>query len=249
VKPVLLLLGGTLNDRSVWDEVAAPLRPHADVRIAVPVQETIAAMTQAAWALLADLPREAGVVLAGFSLGGFVAIEMLARRMRPLRAAALISTSARPDSPEGSAVRARTIAAMQRDFAKAVDHIVQFGTHQASPELAARLRAMMLGVGAEVGIRQNRAVAARADHRAALPRLDLPVRVLCGLQDRVTPADLSRELADLVPGAQLELVDRSGHMLPCERPDAVVGALRELLDCVPYPREGGKPCPSSSVHS
>jgi pimeloyl-ACP methyl ester carboxylesterase len=52
---------------------------------------------------------------------------------------------------------------------------------------------------------------------------------VCGRQDRITPPALSEELAALVPGARLHLVDGSGHMLPAERPDAVAAALRALL--------------------
>src|SRR5690606_34676296 len=95
-KPVLLLVPGMLNDASVWDEVAAPLQPLAVVRVATPEQASIAAMAQAAWARLDGVPRDRPVVLAGFSLGGYVVIEMRARRARPVHAAALLSTSARP---------------------------------------------------------------------------------------------------------------------------------------------------------
>ena len=89
----------------------------------------------------------------------------------------------------------------------------------------------MLGVGAETAIRQNRAIAARSDHRSALAALQLPrpLAVLCGAQDRITPPELSQETAALVPGAVLEIVDGAGHMLPCERPDAVARVLRGLL--------------------
>ncbi|RYY90737.1 MAG: alpha/beta fold hydrolase, partial [Comamonadaceae bacterium] len=174
-------------------------------------------------------PHDTPVVLAGFSLGGYVAIEMLATPQRPLHAAALVSTSARPESAEAAAAREKTIAALRKNVERVVDGIVQFGTHEPSPERAAALKAMMLRVGADTAIRQNRAVMGRGDHRAALARLALPVAVLCGAQDRITPPALSRELADLVPGAQLTLVEGCGHMLPCENAAAVAQAIRALL--------------------
>ncbi|QJW85601.1 alpha/beta fold hydrolase [Ramlibacter terrae] len=229
MKPVLLLVTGMLNDASVWEDVAAELRPSADVRIATPVQESISAMAGAAWTLVDGVPADVPLVVAGFSLGGYVAIEMLSAPRRPLRAAALVSTSARPESPEGAATREKTIAAMGRDFPRVVDGVVQFGTDAPTPELAARLRTMMLGVGAETAIRQHRAIMARADHRAALAALDLPVTVLVGHADRITPPELSREIAALVPGAQLEVIAGAGHMLPAEQPHAVATALRRVL--------------------
>ena len=70
-------------------------------------------------------------------------------------------------------------------------------------------------------------------HRAALGALQLPVRVLCGDQDRITPPALSEALAATVPGAQLRPVHDAGHMLPLEQPGAVVAALRDWLNCPP----------------
>lgn len=229
MKPVLLLVPGMLNDASVWQDVAARLRPHAEVRIASPLQDSIPAMAAAAWAQVADVPAEVPLALAGFSLGGYVAIEMLAHPARPVQAAALVSTSPRPESPEGAATREKTVSAMGKDFARVVDGVLQWSTHEPAPELAARLKAMMLGIGAEVAIRQSRAIAARGDHRAALAKLTLPVAVLCGHADRVTPPALSQELAALVPGAHLQLVAGAGHMLPVEQPAEVASALRALL--------------------
>ncbi|SEB20018.1 alpha/beta fold hydrolase [Variovorax sp. YR216] len=227
--PVLLLIPGMLNDAAVWHGVVEAMGPQVQVRTAAPVQPSIAEMAQAAWALLADVPAQQPVVLAGFSLGGYVAIEMLARPARPLRAALLLSTSARPETPEGAATREKSIAAMQRDFAKVVDGIVQWSTVLPSPERVRELTDMMLRVGADTAMRQLRAIAARGDHRAPLSRLDLPVTVLCGREDRTTPAALSEEIAALVPGARCEIVDGASHMLPVEQPQAVARALREWL--------------------
>lgn len=229
MKPALLLITGMLNDESVWRDVLPLLEPETDVRIAVPVQDSIPAMAAAAWAQLSDVPTATPIVLAGFSLGGYVAQEMLAWQKRPIHAAALLSTSPRPESPEGAAVRERSISAMQKNFEKVVEGIAAFGTCNADAALAERLRRMMLSVGLETAIRQNRAIAARSDHRAALAALQLPVAVLCGAQDRITPPELSKETAALVPGAQLEIVEGAGHMLPCERPEVVARVLRGLL--------------------
>lgn len=229
MKPALLLLPGMLCDEGVWEDAAALLQGLAHIRIASPVQDSIPAMAAAAWALLDDLPAPTPIVLAGFSLGGYVALEMLAHPARPVRAAALISTSARPETPEGLAQREKTIAAMNKDFARVVDGLVLWNTHQAPPALAERLRAMMLRVGADVAIRQMRAIAARGDHRAALANVGIPVSVLCGSEDRTTPPDRSQELAALLPNASLQMVPAAGHMLPAEQPGPVADALRALL--------------------
>ena len=137
--PVLLLIPGMLNDARLWAEVASDLRARADVRIAdVSTQARIADMADDAWALLADVPAEVPCVLAGFSLGGYVAIEMLARPRRTWRAAALLSTSCLPESPEGVAGREKAIAAFTQDFEGTLQGIARRGVARNAPPHAAR---------------------------------------------------------------------------------------------------------------
>ncbi|MFM6991795.1 MAG: alpha/beta fold hydrolase, partial [Rhodoferax sp.] len=95
-----------------------------------------------------------------------------------------------------------------------------------------RLRTMMRDVGAQTAVRQMRAISARRDHRKTLEQLRLPVRVLCGEHDRVTPPQRSQELAEWIPGAQLVRVPGAGHMVPLEQPQAVVKTLLDLM--TPY---------------
>lgn len=230
MKPVLLLIPGMLNDARVWQPVSDALSGMADVRVAdVSEGPDIPALGARAWAQLADVPSSTPLVIAGFSMGGYVAIDMMARPARAVQGLALLSTSARPESPDSASLREKTMAAMQSNFPKVVEGILQWNTHQASVEQQALMRQMMLEVGPEVAVRQMRAIMARADHRPWLAQLQLPVRVLCGRHDRVTPPELSQELAATVPNAQLHLIDDSGHMLPLERTAEVVTHLQALL--------------------
>lgn len=241
MKPVLLLLPGMLNDARVWDGVAAALGDAAEIRIPdFTTQDTLAAMARDAWALVADMPARRPLVLAGFSMGGYVAMEMLAHPARAVQGLVLLDTNGRPESPEGAAQREKTIAAIERRFPAVVDGIATFGTHadsQGDARLMETLRQMMLDVGGPTAIRQNRAIASRADHRAVLAALRLPVRVVCGRADRVTPPELAQELAAAVPGAELIWIENAGHMAPLERPADVAAAIKPLLT----PTEGDTP--------
>ena len=230
MKPVLLLLAGMLNDERMWAPVAAALNDVADVRVAdLRGPASITAMAHAAWECLADVDVQRPVVLAGFSMGGYVAIEMLATPRRALHAAALLSTSARPETPDGRTAREKAIGAMQKDFPRMVEGLVQWGMHEPAPAVAGRLRQMCLDVGAEAGMRQNRAVMERADHRAALAQLRLSVHLLCGQNDRITPPALTEELHALIPDSTVHWLAEAGHMLPIEQPDVVAQVLRSLL--------------------
>ncbi|MFC6281956.1 MULTISPECIES: alpha/beta fold hydrolase [Polaromonas] len=233
MKPVLLLIPGMLNTAQVWDGVADRLREGAEVRVAnVLTQPSIAQMAREAWTQVADLPPGVPLVLCGFSMGGYVAIEMLAGPARKISALALLDTSARPESPEGAVMREKTITAIGRDYSKVVDGVTQFATHATSREdaaLMAQIREVMLGVDSETAIRQNRAIQDRSDHRALLARLDTPTLVICGREDKVTPPVLSEELAALIPGARLALIDNAGHMALMEQPASVAALIKTLL--------------------
>lgn len=233
MKPVVLLIPGMLNTAAIWDRVLPLLQDAAQLRIAVVQTQTrIADMARDAWALLADVAHPTPVVVCGFSMGGYVAIEMVSQPQRTIAGLVLLDTSPRPESPEGEITRAKTISAFERNFAKVIENMLAFSTHPDNHQNAAlftTLRGIMLPVGSETAVRQTRAVAGRADHRAHLAALTIPTRVLCGSEDKVTPPELSQELAALIPGAQLEWLAQSGHMTPAEQPDKVAHAIRSLL--------------------
>lgn len=228
--PIALLIPGMLNDARVWADVTDALAGIAEVRIAdVLTQDSIAAMARDALALVADVPADRPVVLVGFSMGGYVAGELLATESGRWKAAVLIATSCLPETPEGAAGREMAIAAFRSDFEATIQAVARRGLGRPDEALQARLVPMMRDVGADTAVRQTQAIRGRADRRAELARLALPVQVLCGRKDRVTPPPLSQALADTVPGAVLQWVDDAGHMLPLEHPRLVADAVRRAL--------------------
>ena len=229
--PVWLLIPGMLNDSRVWEDVVAGLKHQALIRIAdVRTQTSMAEMARDAWSLVKDVPKEAPLYLAGFSMGGYVAIEMLNQPARDLQGLALLSTSGLGETSEGRLQREKTIVAMQNDFPKALEGVLKWNTHQPSPEFLEYLRNMMQAVGLATAVRQIRAISQRHEYRPMLEHLHLPVRVLCGAHDRVIPQQRSEELAHWIPGEQLHVVPGAGHMLPMEQPQAVVDAMLALMN-------------------
>jgi pimeloyl-ACP methyl ester carboxylesterase len=231
--PVLLLLPGMLNDARVWAPVRAALGDAAEVRVAeTTLDATIPEIAARASAQLADVSPERRLVIAGFSMGGYIAFEMLRATARRVDALALIDTSARADTDEGKANREKAIAAIERDHAKFIDGLAKFTTHpnfQADAAAFGAMRTMMREAGAATAIRQNRAVMARRDQRDFARTLTMPTRVLVGADDRVTPPELAEELAGLIPGAVLERLPDCGHMAPLEQAQRVADVLRTLL--------------------
>ena len=100
-----------------------------------------------------------------------------------------------------------------------------------------RYRAMLHRAGFAQLVRQNRAMMAAHDFRPMLAEITCPALVVCGDGDGVTPPELSRELAQAIPGARLALLPECGHMLTMEKP-AAVNAL--LLDWLAALAAGGR---------
>ena len=233
MKPVLLLIPGMFNTAAIWQPVAAQLQSHADACIAdVLTQNSIKSMADDAWHLVAGLPAGTPLVVAGFSMGGYVAIELLAAHRAHVSAVALVDTSAKAETPESTVLREKAIAALQRNFSKVVDSTIAFSLHpenHANTALLDSARRMMHAVGQEAAIRQLRAIIARTDHQAMLSHLHMPTLVVCGLEDKVTPPELSQQLAALIPGARLEWIEHAGHQTPAEQPDVLAGLLLSLV--------------------
>ena len=231
--PVLLLIPGLLNTPRVFDRTRALLDPALEVRVAdVQTHDSIEAMAHNAWATVADVEPDRPLAIAGFSMGGYVALQMLAEPRRAVQGLGLICTSARADTAPAQALRDRAVASMERDFDRYVGSLGGFlvtPAGQTDAALMATIRDDMLAVGATTAIRQHRAVAVRLDRRALLSTLDLAAHVVGAADDPVTPPELSRELAANIPRARLTVVDGVGHLLPFERPAELAAALTELI--------------------
>ena len=225
----LLLLSGLLSDGALWraqvDDlagIAAPVIPDLSV------DDTIAGMADRA---LANAPSS--FALAGLSMGGYVALEILRRAPGRVTRLALLGTSARTDTPEQAERRREAIRLAQGgDFGSVADRMLPNLVHpdRLSDEgLASAIRAMAERLGKDGFLRKQRAIMGRVDSRPDLPRIACPTLVLCGREDASTPLALSEEMAALVPGARLEVVERCGHMSAMERPAEVSAALRRWL--------------------
>jgi pimeloyl-ACP methyl ester carboxylesterase len=225
----LVLLPGLTNDGRVWRGVADRLADVASVRVAdLTTRDTMAALADD---VLAKAP--ARFALAGLSMGGYCALEIVARAPERVAALGLVDTSARPDTPEGRANREKQIARAPTELTAIIEELLPKWVHPsrlADEDVADVVRAMAREGGAEVFARQQRAIISRADSRPRLAAIRCPAVVICGRQDTLLPLEVHEEMARGIPGAALELIDDCGHLAPLERPAEVAAALRRLLE-------------------
>ena len=225
----LLLLPGLTNDARVWQGVAERLADVATVHVGD--LRTADTMTALADDVLAKAP--ARFALAGLSMGGYCALEIVARAPERVLALGLVDTSARPDTPEGRANREKQIARAPAAFAAIVEELLPKWVHPSRLDdhaVADIVRAMARDVGADAFARQQRAIMSRADSRPRLAAIRCPTVVVCGREDALLPLEVHEEMAHGIPGAKLRVIEACGHLAPLERPADVAAALRELLD-------------------
>ncbi|HWT71355.1 MAG TPA: alpha/beta hydrolase, partial [Oxalicibacterium sp.] len=173
--------------------------------------------------------------LAGLSMGGYVALEIMRRAPKRVIALALLDTSARPDTSEVSENRQQAIAQAQRDFSQIAPALMQKQLHPDHLQQAAlvdTIKEMAQRIGSDAYIRQQRAIMSRVDSRPFLKDIACPALVLCGREDRITPVELHQEMAAAMPAACLTVIEGSGHLSPLEQPQAVSDAMRVWLESI-----------------
>jgi pimeloyl-ACP methyl ester carboxylesterase len=226
----LILLPGLLNDARLWRHQAQTLAPLAEVEVADPVgPDSIGAMAERVLAM-----RPGRFALAGLSMGGYVAFEVMRRAPERVLRLALLDTSARPDMPEQTQRRRGLIELAQKGrFLGVTPRLLPqllHPDHVRDHAIANTVVQMARTVGREGFLAQQRAIMGRPDSRPGLARIGCPTLVMGGRQDAVTPPEVMEEIAAGIPGARLVLLDRCGHLSPLEQPEAVTAAMAEWLE-------------------
>jgi pimeloyl-ACP methyl ester carboxylesterase len=226
----LFLIPGLLNTEDLWRDQVQGLAEFGQIRVTTEQCDHFN-MREIAAQILQSAP--AHFALAGLSLGGYVAFEILRQAPERVMKLALLDTTARPDTPEKATQRRETIGTARvhgvRKVLEAMLPNLLHPEHASDPAMRARLTRMAEAVGVDAFERQQTAIMNRPDSRPLLPDIRCPTLVLCGHEDRLTPPEFAREMADAIPDSRLVIVDHCGHLAPIEQPEQVTQALRGWL--------------------
>jgi len=241
--PVVLLHGFPFN-RSMWREQAASLAPRH--RVVTPdlrghgettVTDEPATMEEMAddlAALLDELGIERAVV-AGLSMGGYVALAFCRKYPERVSGLVLADTRATPDNEDGKRTREETARrALEEGMGPIADammpKLLAPATLERSPRTVARVREMILGTEPRGAASALRGMALRRDQTDLLPRLQAPALVLVGSEDSLTPPSDAEAMHNLIPDSRLVVLDGAAHVSNLERAEEFNLAVREFLD-------------------
>jgi pimeloyl-ACP methyl ester carboxylesterase len=194
--------------------------------------DSIGAMAE--HALAAAPPRFA---VAGHSMGGRVALEMLRRAPERVERIALLNTGVDPTAEHEAASRGRLVAIARDEGMAALADTwlppMMSPSGLADAALMARMRAMVGRATPESFEGQIRALLGRPDARPVLETIDVPTLLLTGTEDGWSPVAQHAAMQEKIAGAVLVAVEGGGHMVPAEQPEAVAEALEAWLTTAP----------------
>jgi len=224
----LVLLPGLLCDSALW---AQQMRDLGDLAACVipdlTRDDSIEAM--AARVLVAAPPRFA---LAGLSMGGYVAFEILRQAPERVTRLALFSTGAAPDTPERAQARHRAIESLKLGrFVGVTSRLLPQLVHPSriATPVGEAVTAMAKRVGGEAFVRQQQAILGRPDSRPVLATIKVPTLVAVGDADVLTPPAEAQAIHAGIAGARLHVLEACGHLPALETPDATSRLLRTWL--------------------
>lgn len=244
-----MLLPGTLCDAELWVPQARDL-----MDVAIPIVGDVTrddSIVEMARRVLEAAPRQ--FALAGLSMGGIVAFEVMRRASVRVFGLALLNTNP-------AAADERQIAAWREEIAM-VEHghfeclieerwvpaLCQVSGGRHFPEDA--IRRMAQRVGPESYRRQLQAQIGRPDSWPSLSAIACPTLVLGGRQDTMCPPGLQERIAAAIPNAGLTIVEGCGHLSTLEQPEAVTARLHDWLEEVQALPRVSAICAARSVHA
>jgi pimeloyl-ACP methyl ester carboxylesterase len=224
-----ILVPGLCCTARVYESVYTDVWAYGPVTIADTRRDnTIPAIAER---VLADAPER--FALAGYSMGGYIAFEVVRQAPDRVLALALISTAASPDTPDQAAARRQQLELTRNGkFDQLVDAafaVLPSAANSNRHDLAAFWSEMAHEVGPDAFCAQLQAVTGRADSRPLLANIKCLTTVIHGADDQLIPVEHAHRTASAIPHATRVIIDGAGHMLPQEQPDAIRGAVRAWL--------------------
>ncbi len=225
----LVLVPGMMCDARLYGPQIEALSREMNIMVACATQGE--RIEEIASDILMSCPQK--FALAGLSMGGIIAMEILRRAPERVTRIALMDTNAQAETPQTSAgyepmivgVKAGKLDEVMRGFLKP-DYLAP---GPGRVKVLGMMAEMTRDLGAEVFLRQVRALQRRRDQQATLRKIKVPALVMCGAHDRLTPVKRHEFMAELIPYAKLHIVEDAGHVPTLEAPEEVTEVLRTWM--------------------
>ena len=225
----LVLIPGMMCDDRLFEPQMAAFSSERPVTVALPT--VASSMSGLAQDVLATAPPR--FALAGLSLGGIVAMEIIRQAPDRVSRLALLDTNPLPDPPDKAPIREAQVEKVRRG---ALDEVMRdemkpnyLADGPAKGDILDLCMQMANALGPEVFERQSRAIQTRPDQSDTLRSVTVPALVLCGQEDRLCPVERHELMHDLIPESELVVIPGAGHLPTLEQPNRTNEALQSWL--------------------
>lgn len=224
LRPTLILVCGLLSDEAIWHHQYKYLIEIAQIKIIRFIDEDTP--EKMIHTILKQAPEK--FALAGHSMGGWLALEIMRTAAMRVSKLCLLNTTARDDPPEKLHLRKEMIKVVNEgQFSIIAEKIAE--NFIDNLHIRKEAMEMFLRVGKQAFINQEKAMIIRNECMSILPRIACPTLVIHAMQDKIFSLEEHEELARKIPHAKLAIIEDSGHISPMEQPQAVTAFLRFWL--------------------
>lgn len=226
----VVLIPGHMGTAVSWEYQLQVLG--RDRELMVPDQHySLPSISEMARHIALNLPERLDLV--AWSMGGYIAFELLPLIKERIGKVVLISTSARPESPEATCRRNDLLNSVQREGMASV-HMRSLNQNLIHPSkvpasFKRKIVSEVVRLGERVLRSQIQAIISRADTRALVPTIQCDALVIGGREDAIAPAIYLEEIADLLPRPSLHILNEAGHCSPWEQPREVNSLITKFL--------------------
>lgn len=241
----LILLHGFPHNRSLWADELFGLSDRCRV-IAPDLRGFGESPSGPPWSMesfaddVAELMERLDIekaVIGGLSMGGYVAFDFLRRYGDRVHSLVLADTRSGADSEETRTKRRdlQTIASTAGPVAVAdaqMTGMIGATTRETRPDIVQRVHAMLSAAPVEGIVGALEAMISRRDSTPLLPQIEVPVLIIVGEEDALTPVKESRAMHAAIPGSTLAVIPKAGHVSNIENPPAFNSAMRNFLASV-----------------
>ena len=225
----LILIPGLLCDKRLWQHQLDVLGDMVDITIGeTRLDETINSM---AARILEDAPDK--FALAGLSMGGYIAQEIMRQAPERVEKLALLNTSAIADDAAQIKRRKGLIQLVKMGRFKGVTpRLLPMLIHHDALEnsqITSVITDMATNIGQNTFINQQKAILSRIDSRDDLKDINIDTLIICGRQDEITPIEIMQEIHDNIKKSNFHIIENCGHLSPLEQPKTVTNLMCDWL--------------------
>jgi len=182
-----------------------------------------------------DVLKIKKAVVCGLSMGGYIALNAIQKQPEKFAALLLVDTQCGADTPEGKEKRMKTISFIKKNglevyAEESLKNLFAPASFQARKQEVTFIHQAILSTPAGVICQTLQALADRKESCDYLPKVKIPVCVIVGSEDKITPPPVAQKIADGIAGSKLRVIENAGHLTNMEAPDEFNKVVLEFLN-------------------